>query len=153
MSDNIIIENAKAEDFLRIAELDRMAWDDGSFIPDGEHTWRIWCEYSYVLVARDTSQNGTIAGALLVVPGNRDIDVLHKIFVASTHRGQGIGTKLMQTCLDNAQQPLMLTVDPNNPHAIQLYERFGFEKKELVKGYYRAEEDRYVMTWTPDKRN
>jgi hypothetical protein len=51
------IEAARPEDFLHVAALDRIAWPvlPDTFIPDGEHIWRVWCEHANVLVARITS--------------------------------------------------------------------------------------------------
>ena len=51
---DITIRKSKISDFLEISELDRQAWRDNrnsDFIPDGEHVWRLWVEYSTVFVA------------------------------------------------------------------------------------------------------
>ena len=46
------IEPARCGDFLNIAALDRIAWlhTGEKYIADGEHVWRVWCEYATVLV-------------------------------------------------------------------------------------------------------
>ncbi|MCJ8013248.1 GNAT family N-acetyltransferase [Paenibacillus sp. KQZ6P-2] len=52
--------------------------------------------------------------------------------LSQTHRGQGIGTALMQALFEelhkNGIARVSLSVDPNNTAAVKLYQRFGFEK-------------------------
>ena len=53
-------------------------------------------------------------------------------------QGQGIGTALLKTLLDLADNWLMLervelTVFADNHHAIHLYEKLGFEKEGLKR--------------------
>jgi ribosomal protein S18 acetylase RimI-like enzyme len=51
--------------------------------------------------------------------------------VAATHRGQGLGTRLLDTTIDTASgrggTRIELTVRSDNVGAIELYRRFGFE--------------------------
>lgn len=147
-----LIETAHAGDFLNLAALDRVAWlhTGEQFIADGEHVWRVWCEYAVVLVARSSAtlaESDGIGGALLMFPTRQGEIFLHKIMVHPTLRGQGIGSALMRAALTQANAPVLLTVDPANAAAVQLYRNFGFEVRELVKGYYRPHEDRYVMVF------
>ena len=63
-------------------------------------------------------------------------------------RGKSIGSRLfkaMLTELDQKQVNSFLTVDPGNDAAVALYKRWGYEIKEHVAGFYRANEDRFVM--------
>jgi putative acetyltransferase len=60
------------------------------------------------------------------------------LFVAREYHGQGIGTRLMETLLDVADNWLLLrrvelTVVADNERAWRLYERLGFEKEGLRK--------------------
>ena len=60
----------------------------------------------------------------------------------------GIGTKLFELLLkeiDKIGLDCFLTVDPVNENAIQLYEKWGFTEREFVKGYYRPNEDRFIL--------
>ncbi|REE69615.1 ribosomal protein S18 acetylase RimI-like enzyme [Paenibacillus taihuensis] len=54
------------------------------------------------------------------------------IAISPDHRGQGIGIALMQAIIEHARAggfpSLSLSVDPVNTSAVQLYERFEFER-------------------------
>lgn len=144
------IETAAPADFLNIAALDRVAWlhTGEPYIADGEHVWRVWCQYATVIVARaqtELPQTGKIAGALLMFPTNGDEQFLHKIMVHPDCRGRGLGSQLMRAGLAQATQSVLLTVDPQNHAAVQLYQNFGFQIREHVAGYYREHEHRYLM--------
>lgn len=81
------------------------------------------------------------------------------IWVAPQHQGQGVGKALMQGLLGYADDwlgvlRLELTVYVDNPKAIALYERFGFEREGLHRGY-ALRDGRYVDTlamarWHPN---
>ena len=151
------IESANMNDFLKIAALDRVAWvhTGEAFIADGEHVWRVWCEYGTLLVSRNhpedplLAESGEIAGALVMFMTNHQEQFLHKIMVHPQLRGQGIGTQLMQAALAAAQVPVLLTVDPENKAAVKLYENFGFSVRRRIEGYYRDHEHRYLMVYHP----
>ncbi len=149
------IADAEPRDFLKVSALDRIAWpaEPDVFIPDGEHAWRLWCEHATVLVAkisgREVSESGNIAGALLMFPTKHGETFLHKIMVHPDCRGLGIGSALMRAGLSQATTRTLLTVNPQNAAAVKLYQNFGFEIRELVPGYYRPHEDRYIMQFTP----
>ena len=150
------IERGSPRDFLVVAALDRMAWPEepDTFIPDGEHIWRVWSEHATLLVAKVQSatnlpQSHSIAGALVMFPTNDGGFFLHKIMVHPECRGRGIGTALMKHALRGADRPVLLTVDPANAAALQLYPGFGFEVRDEVTGYYRPHEDRSVMVFHP----
>ena len=149
---NFRIEKASPADYLPVAALDRIAWPDDpkTFIPDGEHIWRVWQDHATLLVARSTdgektAETGEIVGAVVMFPAKENESVLHKIMVHPECRGQGIGSALMQAVLEQADTAVLLTVDPNNEPAVQLYRNFGFEVRERIDGYYRPHEDRYIM--------
>lgn len=146
---------AVPRDFLAVAALDRIAWPEEPdvFIPDGEHAWRLWCEHATVLIAKlsegQMPESNAVAGALLMFPTKQGECFLHKIMVHPEARGQGIGSALMKAGLARATVNTLLTVNPKNTAAVRLYRNFGFEIRELVSGYYRPHEDRYVMQFTP----
>lgn len=148
---------ARPGDYLQIAALDRLAWPDepDTFIPDGEHIWRIWCEYAAVHIARTNGErlpeSGEIAGAVVVFPTSCGESFLHKVMVHPACRGQGLGTQLMQAALENCLTRVLLTVDPANTQALAVYRHLGFEVRETVPGYYRPHETRHVMVKEPEK--
>jgi ribosomal protein S18 acetylase RimI-like enzyme len=151
------ITQASPRDFLQVAALDRIAWPvvPDEFIPDGEHAWRLWCEHAVVLIGnlleRTVAYSGPVIGALLMFPTIQGETFLHKIMVHPDARGQGIGSALMKAGLARATTKTLLTVNPQNSAAVKLYQNFGFHIRELVKGYYRPHEDRYVMEYVPKR--
>ena len=70
---------------------------------------------------------------------NRPADI--GMSVAKEWRGNGVGTALMQTCVEWAQRnhvhKLALWVWPHNAAALHLYEKFGFEREGLLRSHYR----------------
>lgn len=146
------IDVATPEEFLQVAALDRLAWPTApdTFIPDGEHIWRIWCDFATLLVARqpgvtDLPQTGHVAGAVVMFPTRQQELCLHKIMVHPDCRGQGLGSQLMRAALSRANAPVLLTVDPENSAAVQLYQNFGFTVRERIEGFYRPHEHRLLM--------
>ncbi len=150
---NYSIKQATAKDFLEIAALDRLAWPEepDTFIPDGEHAWRLWCEYATILIAESADENkqSRVAGALLMFPTNSEETILHKIMVHPDFRGQGIGSALMKQALQSATKVVLLTVNPDNTPAVRLYESFGFQIRTRIDGYYRPHEHRLLMEYRP----
>ena len=150
------IKPAKPRDFLEIARLDREAWAqsrNSEYIPDGEHAWRLWTEHAFVFCAWDQD---VLIGAVLCFPTMTDrLYCLHKVFVDHAHRVRGIGSDLFDAVLaecDRLGVDCFLTVDPINENAISLYEKWGFVERKFVKGYYRPEEDRFVLTRRCNKK-
>jgi RimJ/RimL family protein N-acetyltransferase len=63
--------------------------------------------------------------------------------VAREWRGKGVGTALMQACVDWARErgihKLALQVWPHNEAALRLYEKFGFQREGLLRRHYRRQ--------------
>ncbi len=63
-----------------------------------------------------------------------DVSWLSRIGTASSHRCRGVATALLQTVLRHCAQiglpETILYVRTDNPHAMRLYERFGFASAE-----------------------
>jgi ribosomal-protein-alanine N-acetyltransferase len=75
------------------------------------------------------------------------------IAVARDAQGRGIGRQLLQALLDEAarrrQRRVVLEVSADNARAIELYERFGFRRTGIRRGYYQPSgTDALVMTRT-----
>jgi len=146
---DIIIRKAEISDFLTISELDRQAWQDNrnsDFIPDGEHVWRLWVEYSTVFVAEYDKK---IVGVVLLFKANDcSLYLFHKIFIDKNYRDKKIGNMFFKNIvnfLDSEKADCLLTTDPVNTRMIHLCAKFGFNEKQLVKGYYRQDEDRLII--------
>jgi [ribosomal protein S18]-alanine N-acetyltransferase len=145
---------ATPQDFLAIADLDRRAWvknRNAEFIPDGEHVWRLWCEHGLTFCALTEDGNGgeSLVGAIVAFPCLDGRYCVHKAFVEESLRGQRIGAGLFEALLselDVVGADAFLTVDPVNEAGIRLYERWGFTERQFVPGFYRSNEDRYVLT-------
>ncbi|MCL2408149.1 MAG: GNAT family N-acetyltransferase [Oscillospiraceae bacterium] len=97
--------------------------------------------HSFVAISEDNSGNEIILGiaGLYVSAGHRQ---RHSagigMAVHTNFQGMGIGTKLMQTLLDIADNWLMLvrvelTVYVDNEKAIALYKKFGFSVEGTMK--------------------
>ena len=71
------------------------------------------------------------------------------IAVAAEHRGEGVGTKLLQQALTRLAQEgvasVKLEVRESNDSARSLYRRFGFEPQGRAPRYYANGEDAVVM--------
>ena len=144
-------------DFLKIAALDRISWGDAEedrYIPDGEHAWRLWVEYTFVPIAVDQDDN--IYGAGLAFPclyeEHKKLLAVHKLFVNPDFRGHGIGTALFEIITnycDQYEYSAFLSVKPENQSAQAVYSKLGFEISDEIKGYYRPYEDRLIMLRKP----
>jgi RimJ/RimL family protein N-acetyltransferase len=64
------------------------------------------------------------------------------LMVAKSHRRRGIGRALLEQAVEWARvvgvTKLELHVFPHNAAAIELYERFGFEREGYRRGHYRS---------------
>lgn len=85
----------------------------------------------FVMVARENSE---IACAVVVnetgMKGYIPENILVYIATHKNHRGKGIGKKLMQESIANANGNIALHVEPENP-AKFLYDKLGFTSKYL----------------------
>jgi len=67
---------------------------------------------------------------------------IHHVEVLPEFRGQGYGSKLMALFLDEMKAygvtEITLEVRVDNVSAIGLYEKFGFERVGVRKGYYKG---------------
>lgn len=82
----------------------------------------------------------------------RQYKVVHLISIAvlPEHRRRGIGSELLRRVIEEARRDagvvsVYLEVRVSNEPAIRLYEKFGFRKARIIRGYYRDGEDAYVM--------
>lgn len=86
-------------------------------------------------------QDGKTVGYLFVhiQEGKLELDDL---YLLPEHRGQGIGSKVIEDCIGIARErevPIFLFVFQQNTRAIELYKRFGFSITATVRN------SRYIM--------
>ena len=150
-TNNITIRPSNAADFLAVHQVDLHGWaniKETNYLPDGEHTWRIWCEHALCYVA---ITNDEVVGFILAFPTTTDrLYCFHKIVVREDMRGKRVGGMLLRRLteeMDTRKLRCFLTVAPYNAPAIALYSSLGFKKSEYVAGYYRANEDRHIMVY------
>ncbi len=99
----------------------------------------------YVVAVEDDEVVG-YAG-LCVYP---DECFVQTVGVAPGQQGKGIGALLLQDLLAHAPRgrPVLLEVRADNASAQRLYERHGFRRTGLRRGYYPGGVDAVVMTRT-----
>lgn len=79
---------------------------------------------------------GTLAGYLITYD-SVDVHEIIKVGVDDEYRGRGLGGKLIEKSFESMETDLMLEVRESNKSAIRLYEKLGFRKIGLRRGYYR----------------
>jgi ribosomal-protein-alanine N-acetyltransferase len=113
------------------------------FAPDPWSAEGFWSELAgvpdtrYYVVAEDA---GTIVGyaGLMVSGGEGDVQT---VAVRPSAQGRGVGARLLTELLDEAARrdchAVLLEVRVDNQPAQRLYERFGFERIGVRRGYYQ----------------
>lgn len=95
-----------------------------------------WPESRHYLVADD---GGSLCGyaGLMAVTGEATVQTLA---VDVAHRGRGVGGLLLSALLAEAERrgvsAVWLEVRTDNDAAIALYDRYGFERAGVRRGYY-----------------
>ncbi|MDX6197367.1 MAG: [ribosomal protein S18]-alanine N-acetyltransferase [Actinomycetota bacterium] len=145
------------------AVLTRMRWwhiddvlplEESLFVDDRWTARTYWSELAqletrHYLVAVDGQAVVGYAG-LCDYP---DEAFVQTIAVARQAQGNRLGSRLLQALLDEAagrgQRRVLLEVRADNARAIALYERFGFRRTGVRRGYYQPSgTDAFVMTRT-----
>jgi len=72
------------------------------------------------------------------------------IAVLPDYRRRGIGSKLLEQAMEALKdiygcKEVYLEVRVSNNPAISLYEKYGFRKVKIIRGYYLDGEDAYIM--------
>ena len=95
-------------------------------------------------------ETGTLVGYLVL---SRYVDAWHvmNVAVAPERRRQGIASALLHRLLeltkDGALRGYTLEVRTSNLSAIRLYERFGFRRKGIRRGYYTDNREDALIMW------
>jgi [ribosomal protein S18]-alanine N-acetyltransferase len=128
-----------AADLLRIAGIEQTCyafpWSDGIF--------RDCLRAGYFCRVAEVKRD--LVGYAIMSMGAGEAHVLN-VCVRIDYRDQGLGRYLMQVLFAQARSvnchEIFLEVRPSNPAAIHLYERLGFRRIGVRKGYYQASNGR-----------
>ena len=134
-------------DIPRLAELEAEVFADDAW---AEGTW--WAELAgrprreYVVLEGEADHIEGYAG----VDHGGDVADIMTVAVAPGRRGQGDGDRLVETLLERARArgagAAMLEVRADNPAALGLYRRHGFEEISVRRRYYQpGDVDAVVM--------
>ncbi|MBK8851778.1 MAG: GNAT family N-acetyltransferase [Saprospiraceae bacterium] len=84
--------------------------------------------------------NGEIVGTASLLKKSETVYELGKMAVSDKGQGQGIGTILLEHCLNISQQKQIRTIilysNTKLQSAIHLYRKYGFKEIELESGLY-----------------
>lgn len=143
----LIIRPMREEDIPQLVQLEREAFpDQGPGIAFHQELHNRLASYLVAYRTRDGEALG-YAGLWFVL----DEAHLISIAVAEAHRRQGVGHQLLTAALDMAREKaatmMTLEVRVSNTSAQALYEKFGFKRVGVRRGYYTDNhEDAYLMT-------
>lgn len=149
MTGEVTIESLRRRHIRRCVEIERILFP-------GDSPWSAKAFHAeldaggyYVAAVDDTGELFGYAGLALVGrPGDWEAG-LHTIAVHPDHQGRGLGTALLRTLLDRADEldaAVVLEVRTDNDTAIALYERHGFVRMGLRRRYYQPSgADAYTM--------
>jgi len=98
---------------------------------------------------------GAFEGERLVgyVINSRYVDAWHvmNVAVAPSHQRRGIATQLLEHLFDltrdDERRGYTLEVRTSNEDAIRLYEKLGFERRGIRRGYYTDNREDALIMW------
>ena len=141
---DISVRDVLDTDLPMIAELEKRCfstpWSENAFAS------QIAAESVFKVLTAD----GEIAGYAIIDTQILPESELFNIAVAPEHRGKGLSRLLMDAALADAQkrgaETVLLEVRASNAAAIGLYEKYGFVRNGVRKGYYsHPKEDAVLM--------
>lgn len=140
----MIIAMAGAADLDAIEALESEGFDIARWSRDAWASELVTAD-RHVLVAR--APEGVVGVATFQTVA--DVADLHRVVVATTHRGRGIARRLVTAGIEWAEgmgaERMLLEVAVDNTAALALYEHFGFELVGRRADYYAPGHDALVL--------
>ena len=136
------IRRATTEDLAALVEL-----ENASFALDrmSERQWRRHLDSLSAEVFVATRERRLVGAAVLFFRRGSRVARLYSIAVAARARGHGIGERLLEIAENSARQrgarAIRLEVRADNAGAQRLYERGGYRRFGLHRGYYEGGHD------------
>lgn len=140
------IRKAMPSDVKTLAELDRICfaapWSEASFFEEINHN-----ERALYIVGETEGRIVAYAGLWCII----DEGHITNVAVHPDYRRRSIGKTILKALLDTAEAGGIvaetLEVRPSNTAAIALYDRFGFRKEGVRKGYYEDNGEDALIMW------
>lgn len=139
ITSRVSIRPARTKDLPGMQRLEQMCFDTEAFSK---------FQLRYLLSTRTAISlaadvDGYMAGFVIGIMNRNRFGTYGRIYtldVDEGYRGHGIGSQLTHTLLEDLRlagcEKCFLEVRVNNYSAIKLYERLGFEKKNIIVDYY-----------------
>ncbi len=129
------IRAAEPGDLPAIVEIEGLCFPEETAFPPGMFAYLI--RYSIVLVASETDNK--VVGFIIGYPSGR-AGAIYTLDVHPDYRRLGIGSSLIEALEEELQaygaKSVRLEAAIDNPDALELYRRSGYQEKELVMNYY-----------------
>ncbi|RID82963.1 ribosomal-protein-alanine N-acetyltransferase [Peribacillus asahii] len=145
MSKTMTFRMMNREDIDQVLEVERQSftlpWSREAFCNELDHN-----QYAVYLVIEDNGKVVGYCGSWIVL----DESHITNIAILPEYRGQKLGEalllKMIEISISKGVVRMTLEVRVSNEVAISLYEKLGFQKGGIRKGYYTDNyEDAYVM--------
>ncbi|MEN3046222.1 MAG: ribosomal protein S18-alanine N-acetyltransferase [Candidatus Hydrothermales bacterium] len=147
------MRKAKLRDLPEILKIEREVFPDP------------WSIYSFIYELKNPANyftvlelDGMIIGYLIAGEYEKSYH-LKNIAVRKNFQSMGYGKILLEDLIKKAKRELksyiFLEVRVTNERAIKFYEKFGFKKVRLIRGYYSFKEDayEYLLKLNKDEEN
>ena len=135
------IQPFKKEDIKEIVEISYKFWKKNGIYSISFYNQRIIEQLSFVLKI-----NNKLVGCCLCENLGNKISSISLLMIDDIYQNQGFGKFLLKYCLENLKYKgfifCQLHVCTTNYKAMNLYEKFGFERMKFVKNYYKNEKDK-----------